>query len=30
MEGGWRGWLDVGYPTEKDVPQVAASASGGL
>ena len=29
MEGGWRGWLDAGYPTEKDVPQVAASASSG-
>ena len=28
MEGGWRGWLDAGYPTEKDEPQAAAAASG--
>jgi rhodanese-related sulfurtransferase len=28
MEGGWRGWLDAGYPAEKDEPQAAAAASG--
>ena len=28
MDGGWRGWMDAGYPTEKDEPQAAAEASG--
>jgi rhodanese-related sulfurtransferase len=29
IEGGWRGWLDAGYPTEKDEPQAAAEAGAG-
>jgi len=29
MEGGWRAWLDAGYPTETGAPQAAEASAGG-